>query len=363
MGKQEVYYPSLDGLRALAILAVMLHHMNRSFDWKAALNPTLYKTFQLGFLGVDVFFVISGFLIAGLLLDDLNSNIRIKRFYIRRSFKIVPQYLLAVVTGFTVAAVMGQHIDLKAGLPYLLMYQNYVVPVKVCAHLWSIAVEAHFYLLYPLVLYAVCRTFKSLTERKLYLVSILLGLIVLENVLRYFQLSGRPLEAVNHQEVYQISHIRFDALLFGCLIRLLEPQLHKAKNFLGQGLAPACFGAGVLIFCLFIFKYNVPHCILQWHLYTLSYVGTGFVLVSALLHFKPINAFLENHILVWIGRNSYGIYLWHYILLFPFVGVWNKLDRSGTVVLAYFMSSVLAGVLSTLTVERKFLALREKRIP
>ena len=100
---QGKYYPFLDGLRAFAVLWVLFRHLHSVID--LAFNFGKYDSIFnrigfLGFLGVDIFFVISGFLITGLLLPDLDDKIRIKRFYSRRFLKIYPHYIFIVLIGF-----------------------------------------------------------------------------------------------------------------------------------------------------------------------------------------------------------------------------------------------------------------------
>ena len=106
----RTYYPYLDGFRALSILWVVWHHIYVFFDlreWAStAWLPTVMAA-KLGLLGVDMFFVISGFLITGLLLPDLDNTVRIKRFYLRRIFKIIPSYTAALAGGLLMLAVIG----------------------------------------------------------------------------------------------------------------------------------------------------------------------------------------------------------------------------------------------------------------
>ena len=168
--KIKEYYPFLDGLRGISILWVLGLHILLFFDLKSILGSyywIVYKFFSIGHLGVDIFFVLSGFLITGLLLDDLSDHVRLKRFYLRRSFKILPQYLLVVLTGFIFlklgafppikgAIEINPTLSNQSTLSFILFIQNYIPGSIILMHTWSLAIEEHFYLLYPVLLIFMC---------------------------------------------------------------------------------------------------------------------------------------------------------------------------------------------------------------
>lgn len=349
----------MDGLRGVAILWVMLHHANYFLGWGERLGPVLRRFFHVGFLGVDIFFVTSGFLITGLLIGDLGGHIRLRRFYLRRFFKIAPQYLLAVVTGFILIAAAQENYGLKQKLSYFFFLQNYVDPILLMHHLWSIAIEEHFYLFYPLVLASACFLFPRIEQRRTYLLMVFVCLIGLGNYARYLWFLNRPESDLLYAKIWQVTHIRFDALIFGCLIKLLEPSLVSRTRSMKKIFASMCFFLAVGVFLWLIPRYQP----LGWHCYTMAYVGAGLVLLSALTDFTPLKIFLEQPILRSIGRDSYGIYLWHYLLLFPFKAVWLQTGRNHAFILFYFLISVYAGALTTRTVEKYFLNMRSRIVP
>ena len=198
--KNKDYYPFLDGFRAVAILWVMLHHA-------LAFMPDLHKAGlagkvigrigEIGFFGVDIFFVISGFLITGLLIGDLKGDIRLKRFYTRRFFKIVPHYLLIVVVGLLVLPLIAP--DEKVAplnlASYLFFFQNYVPPIASLAHFWSIAIEEHFYLGYALLLALICRLTANIKTRYIVLAIALVALVVAVNLIRAYMFKNHPRKA------------------------------------------------------------------------------------------------------------------------------------------------------------------------
>src|SRR5438094_1957785 len=131
----------LDILRAVAVLVVMGRHVEYCPPWH-----------QAGWIGVDLFFVISGFLISGLLFNDYKAHgaIGLSNFYIRRGLKIYPAFYTLIF--FTVAVILIQHMSLsrRQALDEVLFLQNYFAGLW--PHTWSLAVEEHFYILLPLLL-------------------------------------------------------------------------------------------------------------------------------------------------------------------------------------------------------------------
>src|SRR5258706_1817958 len=163
---KKYYYPFMDTFRGVAVFWVILHHVYVFFFLDQILGryQNAFAAFaRVGFLGVDMFFVISGFLITGLLIDDLDSNIRKQHFYIRRCFKILPQYFALVAVGIGISYCLSPF-DIKSIssqdpnayiFTYFLFFQNYATQIPVLAHTWSLAIEEHFYFFYPLFLTAV----------------------------------------------------------------------------------------------------------------------------------------------------------------------------------------------------------------
>ncbi len=357
----RTYYPFLDGFRALAILWVIIHHLNYSFHialfFPDALSRNLDRFADIGNLGVDIFFVISGFLISGLLLEDLDSRLRVRRFYFRRFFKIIPQYLLTVLAGIVLTRIFfDQRKELvSVAASYLLLLQNYASPITFLSHLWSIAVEEHFYFLYPLLLQGVCGLIKDRQRRRPVVLAILLVLMLAVFLVRCWTFIHFP---YSPKLLFQMTHLRIDALLMGCVIKLTEPfwaGLAVSRwRFLSGG---CCLASGGLFYLLFL---RFDPC-RSMH-YVGAYLASGFLLVSALIGFRPLLAVTQNAVMRWVGRNSYATYLWHY----PLIVVFGELlhgKANVLTVLAIAILTILAGALSTMTVERYFLDLRKKIVP
>jgi len=349
------YYPFLDGFRALAIGWVIIHHINYFFNLSPIFPSFIFDKFnhfaKVGVVGVDLFFVTSGFLISGLIFEDLDSKIRVKRFYLRRVFKILPQYILVVIAGIAFTLTLGSIQGIKI-ISYIFLFQNYIHPIASLGHLWSIAVEEHFYLIYPLMIQWVCVSNRSHKKRKIILLSIFLILMVAIFFIRRYTFMAYP---YNQLLLFQMSHLRFDALFMGCLIKLMEPFLKSLRyRFL-----PLVF---FLFSGIFFYKYYVGYDPCRSFTYVWAYLASGFLLVSALCGFKPLIWATQNSFMRYIGRCSYAVYLWHFLILFILRQyLKHPVGMLGFIVI--FISVMMAGILSTMTIEKYFLNLRKKWVP
>ncbi|MCA9403439.1 MAG: acyltransferase [Candidatus Omnitrophica bacterium] len=384
------YYPYLDGFRAVSILWVILHHVQVFFDLRFMSSPEwlpLMLTAKIGQRGVDMFFVISGFLITGLLIGDLDGKVRVKRFYLRRIFKIIPSYLTIVMAGLLLAFLIRDQTFTHFGnffvrgdniryhlqtIPqpvspeiigrYFCFLQNYHEHLITLAHTWSIAIEEHFYLAYPLIFAGIARMAGGFGARRRRLVLILIGLILLTIGYRYVCVT--QFLSLNSESTF----VRIDALMLGCLLRLAEPSVQRLPDRLTRWLAPLCLLAGLLIYGWL--------CGLALHLASLETVTAGQVLwryvaiyaapalliLAGMLNFRPLVALMSQPALIAVGKHSYGTYLWHYLLIFPFALLQDRLPVIPLVGL-YVTASLLAGYLSTILIERPFLDMRRKYCP
>ena len=375
------YYPFLDGLRALAVIWVLFHHMNMFFDLSKIFyqfRRPIYYFCTVGYLGVDIFFVISGFLITGLLVKDLDQNLHVRRFYARRFFKIIPHYLLALFVGlfilnriepfqfpfmFSAFNLDGQRIHVYATFvshapratiyQYFIFLQNYINPaVTILGHFWSLAIEAHFYLFYPIIIKIICLFTKQRSTKKLTLIVVVVCLIILVNYYRWIMMSKF------HYAPFQTTLYRIDALMFGCLLRLLEPNIEEIAHKIGHKLSITLTSIGIAIFSWFVFHgFNQG----LWYSYTLAYLASGCFIISGFHSRSLLNKVLCRKSLIYIGKQSYGIYLWNYIIAFSVVGLLPKLGVVESVLL-YLFASIMVGTLLTQTYEKYFLNLRERLI-
>lgn len=373
---EKRYYLFLDGFRAFAVLWVIFHHIFVFFDLKPYLG-TLYTPVSyiadVGYLGVDIFFVISGFLITGLFIPDFQSQIRVKRFYLRRIFKIIPQYYFLIIIVMVIMkmvppfhidhgnVIISSHNEKTTGLSYFLLVQNYFYRTPPLAHLWSIAIEEHFYFLYPILLWLICSIRKEEEARRGLLIKVCVALIVLSVAFRYFSFDPDFVShSINRRTIlFQTTPYRIDALMFGCLLKVIEPHVYKISRPMWQILSSFCCLTGLLIYVKFI---RDGFYLEGWISYVYAYVAAGLLMVSALMGFRPLIFLSEANVVRWVGRKSYGIYLWHYPIIFLFVKL-SLRTGVGAAIIMYVTACIFMGAITTDTLERYFLNVRKKVAP
>ncbi|HEY2155657.1 MAG TPA: acyltransferase [Isosphaeraceae bacterium] len=309
-GPARCYIPTLDGWRAVAILWVMLFHDGRQLFLPGGVMPSapLYRFAQAGHLGVDIFFAISGFLICSRLIDERRRNGRIDLggFYIRRCFRIMPPYYVFLAILGLLSLIGGGVVGGREYLSCLGFARNYLntagSPTEglYTSHFWSLAVEEHFYLIWPglLVLLA--------TDRRAAWVALGLGILV--RIWRTIDLRfaiaarylGLPLTGYR-----QRTDVCLDGLFFGCLLALVVSN-DRGRARLARLLNPWSWSALLAAFLAIIaLEGKVPLSgQLIGALIPLLVVGTTLHPRSAagrILEWTPARA---------VGRLSYSLYLW-----------------------------------------------------
>ena len=361
------YLPGLDGLRAIAVVAVMLYHANHSW-------------LRGGFLGVEVFFVISGYLITLLLVGEheRDGGVDLRGFWLRRARRLLPALyvmmamLVVYITAFYPAVREETRGDFLGGILYVSnWYQIFVgqgyasseafVPLR---HLWSLAVEEQFYIVWPLVMVAVLRR----SRRRLPSVGIkFIGAAVVVAVLTAVLFAGGFVPAACSAEnsdgywhlfgkcisindfLYLGSFSRAGGLLLGAGFALLWRPLAILRGPLrdrGRSLDVAAGLAMVLLLWLFTSMYLFEGGYYNAWLFRGGFLVVGLatlVVIAAATHrYAAMGRLLGNPVFLWIGTRSYGLYLFHW----PVYQIIRKQAQIGLSLVQFVLAMVVTVLLT-----------------
>jgi peptidoglycan/LPS O-acetylase OafA/YrhL len=311
MAKPEsVYFPNLNGIRFIAALLVIIHHNEQLKDmfglpnyWS---NPVIY---QLGSLGVILFFVLSGFLITYLLLHEREKSgtIQVGHFYMRRVLRIWPLYFMVILLalfafpyikamqwpGFPIEAV---HSNLGLKLLFFFTFLSnlvltYLGVVPFASQTWSIGLEEQFYLIWPVLVKYVKHIFAFL----------FIGLLVMWTVIYLLHSSWAAHLPLRTQLNWMVSTLRFDSMAIGGIFAVA---LHRNYKILKVILNPVFFYAAFI--CL-IYVMRIGG-FLNTHLYVYQ-----LLFAVVILNFAAGKTYisLENPVLSYLGKISYGLYMLH----------------------------------------------------
>jgi peptidoglycan/LPS O-acetylase OafA/YrhL len=315
--------PSLDGLRAISITTVILSHLTR---WNHISGDVIGG---YGDLGVHVFFVLSGYLITRLLLQEYqdHSTISLRDFYIRRAYRIFPAafVFLAVVIALYWRQMQWYHV---AAAVFYVANMDLSRP-WIFGHLWSLSIEEQFYLLWP---FAVKKWYR---HRTAILLCVFFFTPVFRTALYAFKVNGGLTGSLP---------VHADQLAIGCLLAIFAPRLPKISGYWATGM----LGAALLIPWFSMDS--------RWHTVVMLFLLRPilhFCLAGLVLHViqVPYRA-LNWQPVVWLGKISYSLYLWQELFCS------NKALHFGYVLV---LPTVACACLSYYLVERPMLRLREKQ--
>ena len=299
------YRPSLDGLRGISILAVMGYHSG---------------LISGGYLGVDVFFVLSGFLITTLLVEEQQRRgaISFRRFYMRRALRLLPALFATVAVcasgELAFASPEASRHTWGAVAAVVFYAANWAMiagqPLFVLGHTWSLAIEEQFYLVWPPSLAVLTRV----VGRRGWILAIVAAGGLLVPAYRFLLMSQRA----SQLHLYVGLDTRADSLLIGCTVGLLIgwkmlPTSPTARVVSGIGAVVA----SLALTYLFV-EATWPRDYLFHATSTLASLATAFLIVKLLIAPSRIDRLLGGSPIVGLGRISYGLYLWHYPVFYVF---------------------------------------------
>jgi peptidoglycan/LPS O-acetylase OafA/YrhL len=361
----KTYFPELDGLRTLAVLMVILLHVLSITD----LNPAQIKAHPLlrfglnGQLGVDLFFVISGFLISSILLEMRQRGGSARVFWMRRVVRIFPlHYLyLAVILVATVvptpfdAAFASTPETVLGWLPYFLYFGNFALmlaptmPSIGVAILWSLAVEEQFYAVWPFVI-------RKSDDATLW--QLIGAMLLLAPIFRFAVLWAAP----QSDAWYYITFFHLDPLLVGALLALCwrTPEVRERITPAARWLMlPATAFILFLLQDVSLERDFVSHAWLAASFF-LAAVCFGIILWNVLQPGRVLSALLGNPVVVYVGKISYGMYIWHLVVAYSLLSVTDSAIPPTALFVLTVVGTVLLASASWFGFEKPFLRLKAR---
>jgi len=357
----NLHIAALDGLRGIAIFLVLLYH---------CLYPLRRLGSTVGWVGVDLFFVLSGFLITGILLDTRQNKNYFKTFYIRRSLRIFPLYYLFLIGFFIIAPILLNPNFLK---PYHYYFDNQIwywlyipnwlitfnnhwppVPKPLLDHFWSLAIEEQFYLFWPFLVF-IC-------NRKVLIIICFFFIfqsIVIRNI---FENIGQ-----DYSSSYVFTFARLDAISIGAIIAIMI-RSEKGKIILEKYTTLILILSTVLLILLTLINHNFS--LKDEYFIRIGYTIIGFFFGAFLLYSlvtgSVINKIGKTQFFRFLGKYSYGIYIYHWLifpLLINYIAKWIEIFTSNSIwLIASFVCVAFIILLSIITFhlfEKQFLKLKK----
>jgi peptidoglycan/LPS O-acetylase OafA/YrhL len=357
--------PALDGVRGVSILVVLFEH------------GYLFLYGRGGFLGVDIFFVLSGLLITALLAQEWQekNSISFKKFYTRRALRLLPALFALVI--FTTIQILvfppevGRLPVFRHLLGVLFYVENWVGGYTVIGHTWSLSIEEQFYIVWPLVLFLLLKL--GLSPRKILLILFaVISLVAVHRARLFYQRYGvftTPYDLRFHFDfrLYTGTDTRCDSLLVGCAAGILISwQMIPNSAWLLKILRIIAFISCVVMGLAIIFV-PVYWSYLYYGGFTLIAIAIASILV--LLMLSPgalISRVLQWPLLTWFGRLSYSLYLWHvtvysfYLNHFGLLPIKSYTLRIFIPLAIKFAASVIVACASYYLLEKRFLRIKKR---
>ncbi|MEO8761764.1 MAG: acyltransferase [Bacteroidia bacterium] len=315
----KIYFPNLNGLRFIAALLVIIHHVEQIKNIFGVKNFWENSTIQvIGKLGVILFFVLSGFLITYLLLEERRETktISIKDFYIRRILRIWPLYFLIIILGFFILPKISFFhlgnlsklvtVDLAVKFCLFVFFLPNVAlamfsPVPFAAQAWSVGIEEQFYLIWPLLM-------KYIKQKQIFFYIIIIGYIFMNIFGFNFVKTHLFYDDVIDTVAGIWSGFSIDCMAIGGLFALYLHEKNTAINFLFKNYVQ--WFTIILLVILISVGLKIPY--VHYEVYAILF---GIVIINLAANPKSVLN-LENNFFIYLGKISYGLYMFHPIAIF-----------------------------------------------
>jgi peptidoglycan/LPS O-acetylase OafA/YrhL len=363
----EGYFHSLDGLRGLAMILVLIFHFAR-------MKSSAF-TFEIGWVGLQIFFVLSGFLITRILLSSKNLTLKhfLRQFYLRRALRIFPLYYGYLVLLLVLFFIINEPKDILGYYNYLLTYSyNFSILSndwqlsRMYVHLWSLSVEEQFYIIWPFAVY-----FLSTKSLKKLMVGLILVVPLFRFLLQIYltnTFESKDQEFIGNM-VYWFSFSHFDAFALGGALNFVsEDFLGISKKIWLYITLLGCIVAGSInglalqahgLFEISTLGYPLHSTINNQHIWSYSLLNLFFAALiwntitakRSIFNFKPLQE---------IGKISYSMYIFHFAILIIFekAGIQHYNNYLG--LMLYLVVCTLFAYLLYHGVEKRILALKSK---
>jgi peptidoglycan/LPS O-acetylase OafA/YrhL len=370
----KVYFPGLNGLRFIGAFVVIIGHIEFLKSLQGLPNLMSFSFYKntCGHLGVILFFVLSGFLITFLLMNELKekASINIGKFYMRRILRIWPLYYLMILISIFIVPFLYStfHFFIKSGYSWdEIKYYLFFLPnvskamgsyINGAVHLWSIGVEEQFYLIWPL--------FVLLFRKRIFILLLLVfsSITILPFVLGY--LNGRTeifscSETFYHQLVNFVNHFKINSMAIGGFIAYVVFEKKKWLNFFMSNAMEILIFSGTMLLWF-------SGTILSQFNDEIYSVLFGLIILNVATKTNPIIQ-LENRFLTFLGQISYGLYVYHWIIILTLIEILklnftNYNENKNTMNLILYSGSisltVLISYLSYQYFEKPFLKIKRK---
>ena len=341
------YYPSLDGLRAFAVMLVMLGH---------AITPRV----RSGGIGVDVFFVLSGFLITSLLSAEIEryGRLNLRNFYVRRILRLFPALFVTTALFCIIATLQDRQFPTRTALIAITHTANWAravfdVHLGLVQHYWSLACEEQYYLIWPLVVLMLERTLRGPDQKALVLIALAVALAVYRYSLA---------DKVDAARIYFALDTHMDGLVLGSALAYLlrgsaREVLSRQGRLLGWVVVPLC--GLILAWIMYRMTWRDPW--MGRYGYALTAFASAILIADLMAGSHSWQRWpLSLAPAVYVGRISYGIYLLHPLVFYVVALVLPAtLPRSVSIPIK-IAASIAAAALSYHAYERRFLKLKER---